>query len=290
MAQVVLITGASSGFGRAAAQLLAGRGHTVFATMRDTAGRNAASAAALRDVAHVLELDVTDERSVNAAVQRALDAAGRIDVAINNAGFANLGVTEAYTVAQFQQLFDTNVYGSLRVNRAVLPAMRKQRSGLLIHVSSGVGRMTVPYMAAYSASKAALEAIADSYRFELRPFGIDSVVVEPGIHRTEILQKMWPPEDAARAAEYDDAAQYVERVAGTFAEAARGDAADPAEVAECFVRLVEMAPGDRPFRTVTTERLRRALEPYNAMAAELRSKIAHGFHVDELAGATGTAV
>src|SRR5438132_3918262 len=134
MSTVVLITGASTGFGRAAAETLARRGYTVFATMRDCSGGNAANRETLQSLAsrerlalHVLDLDVTHEASVDEAIQDALSRAGRIDVVINNAGIAALGLTEAYTIEQFQQLFDVNVFGAVRVNRAVLPAMRRQR-------------------------------------------------------------------------------------------------------------------------------------------------------------------
>lgn len=151
MNTVVLITGASTGFGRVAAETLARRGFTVFATMRDTSGANASNCEALQSLAnrersalHVVDLDVTQDASVEQAVQRVLDEAGRIDVVINNAGIGALGVTEAYTIEQVQQLFDVNVYGAVRVNRAVLPAMRRQRSGLLIHVSSAAGVLCPP--------------------------------------------------------------------------------------------------------------------------------------------------
>lgn len=209
MEQVILITGTSTGFGRTAAETLAQRGHRVFATMRDSSRRNAATADALRSLTKakgwnldVLELDVTNDASVNQAVQQALDRAGRVDVVINNAGIAAQGITEAYTVEQFEQVLNVNLFGVVRVNRAVLPAMRHQRRGLLIHVSSGIGRAVVPGFAAYAASKFALEALADAYRFELAPLGIDSVIVEPGIHRTPILERFFAPADQNRVAEY----------------------------------------------------------------------------------------
>jgi NAD(P)-dependent dehydrogenase (short-subunit alcohol dehydrogenase family) len=138
MDTVVLITGTSTGFGRKAAETLAQRGYRVFATMRDCSGRNASTCEALGSLAHregwnlsILDMDVTNEASVNQAVQRALERAGRIDVVINNAGIAALGLTEAYTVDQFQQVFQVNLLGVVRVNRAVLPAMRHQRSGIV---------------------------------------------------------------------------------------------------------------------------------------------------------------
>jgi NAD(P)-dependent dehydrogenase (short-subunit alcohol dehydrogenase family) len=165
--------------------------------MLDIKGRNAEHRESLEQLANreglslqVLELDVTDEGSVQDAVLAALRDVGQLDVVINNAGVAGIGVTEAFTPEQFQQMFDINFFGVVRVNRAVLPSMRRRRSGLLIHVSSGAGRVTIPAMAAYCASKFALEALADAYRFELSPFGIDSVVVEPGIYRTPIFDRL----------------------------------------------------------------------------------------------------
>jgi NAD(P)-dependent dehydrogenase (short-subunit alcohol dehydrogenase family) len=292
MSAVVLITGASTGFGRDAAERLARRGHHVFATMRDIKGRNAEHRESLERLAtreqlrlQVLELDVTDEASVQSAVQAALDEARRLDVVINNAGFAGIGVTEAFTAEQFQQMFDVNVFGVVRVNRAVLPTMRQQRSGVLIHVSSGAGRVTVPAMVAYCASKYALEALADGYRFELLPFGIDSVLVEPGIYKTPIFDRLLLPADGKCLASYGEAASYVDAVHGTFKAAiSLPDAPGSGEVAEALVRLVEMPRGERPFRTVVSPGIQQLLEPYNAAAEQLRPIVAQIFNVPELAG------
>ena len=292
MSAAILITGASTGFGKEAAQRLARRGHSVFATMRDIKGRNRQNCEFLEQLAvaeslslHVLELDVTQETSVQSAVNAALDRCGRLDVVINNAGFAGIGVTEAYTAEQFQQMFDVNVYGVVRVNRAVLPAMRQQKRGLLIHVSSGAGRVAVPAMAAYSASKFALEAIADAYRFELSPFSIESVLVEPGIYRTPIFDRLLEPADTERVADYGAASVYAERVLGVFHSAISApDAAGSEEVAEAFVRLVEMEPGSRPFRTVVSTPIEQLLTPYNDAAEQLRPIVAQIFNVPELAG------
>jgi NAD(P)-dependent dehydrogenase (short-subunit alcohol dehydrogenase family) len=147
--QVVLITGSSTGFGRLCAVTLGRRGHTVFATMRDPGGRNAKNASEIRALAekdslpiHVLELDVTDDASVERAVDAVVAKTGRIDVAINNAGYALTGLAEAVPTEQAQRLMDTNFFGPVRVNRAVLPHMRRQRSGVLMHISSGAGRIT----------------------------------------------------------------------------------------------------------------------------------------------------
>ncbi len=292
MSATVLITGASTGFGRDAAERLARRGHRVFATMRDTAGRNAKHRAALEQLAadehlslRVLELDVTRDDSVSNAVDAALREAGHLDVVINNAGYASIGVTEAYTPQQFEQMFAVNVIGAVRVNRAVLPSMRARRSGLLIHISSGAGRCAVPAMAAYCASKFALEAIADCLRFELLPFGIDAVLVEPGIYRTPIFDKNEVPADTGRLESYGGAANYADRVLGTFLSVINAPGAPGSEdVAEALVRLVEMEPAERPFRTLVSPAMEQLLSSFNAAANELRPTVAQIFNVPELAG------
>jgi NAD(P)-dependent dehydrogenase (short-subunit alcohol dehydrogenase family) len=279
--EVVLITGASTGFGRITAELLARRGYRVFATMRETAGRNAGAREDLQSLgSDVLELDVTDDLSVARAVSEALSRAGQIDVVINNAGFGNLGVTEAYTVDQFKQLFETNVFGVVRVNRAVLPSMRKRGSGLLIHVSSIAGRATLPYMALYCSSKFALESIADAYRSELAPFGIDSVVVEPGAFKTPIFEKPFFAAERTVEQEYGER-DYSRRIHETFQAVLSDPATPPASaVAEVFLRLIETAAGQRPFRTHVGSGTE-FLEPYNQMAEQIRQGTAEYFNIKE---------
>jgi NAD(P)-dependent dehydrogenase (short-subunit alcohol dehydrogenase family) len=295
--RTVLITGSSTGFGRDAAERLARRQHQVVATMRDIEGRNQAHRTALEAIAaserlslKVLEMDVTDEPSVQNAVACAVAEFGRLDVVINNAGFGGIGITEAYTPEQFQSFFNVNVLGAVRVNRAALPYMRRQRSGLLIHVSSGNGRVVVPAMVAYSASKFALEAIADGYRFELTPFGIESILVEPGIYRTAIFDRLVAPADAQRVADYGPQGDFADRVLGTFVAVLNAPGAPGSEeVAEAFVRLVEMDVGTRPFRTVVSAPVEQLLGPYNAAAEALRPITAQIFNVPELARACQSA-
>jgi NAD(P)-dependent dehydrogenase (short-subunit alcohol dehydrogenase family) len=290
MQRAVLITGASTGFGHEAATRFARRGYRTFATMRDAAGRNGAARQALERIGKdeglaldVLDLDVTDDASVGAAVDQALTRAGRLDVVVNNAGLGCLGVSEAFTPEQFAQVFDVNLFGVVRVNRAVLPAMRRQGSGLLIHVSSGAGRLAIPALAPYCTSKFALEALADVYRYELRPFGIDSIVVEPGTYKTEILGRFIPPADTERAAAYGS--DFAERVHAVF-EGARlaPETPGPEEVAELFVTLAEMPAGQRPFRSVLPAPLAQLLDGYNQAAEGIRPIIAQIFNVPELAG------
>ena len=292
MSKRVLITGTSTGFGRGTAERLARRGDHVFATMRDVAGRNAAHREALERLAsqeglrlRVLELDVTDQKSVDSAIATALEEAGDLDVVINNAGVAALGVTEAFTPEQFEQIFNVNVHGAIRVNRAVLPSMRRQRSGLLVHISSGAGRVTIPALAAYCASKYALEAIADAYRYELLPFGVDSIVVEPGVYRTGIHDRWITPADAVRMAEYGSTAEFAQRVDGVFqAIVGAAEAPGSGEVVDALVALIDMTPEQRPFRTIVSAPIQQLLAAYNASAEALRPVVAQIFNVPELAG------
>src|SRR5258708_32993473 len=185
--QVVLITGSSTGFGRVFADTLARKGHTVFATMRDPAGRNAENASEIRTLAdkdslpiYVLELDVTNDASVERAVDAAVAKGGRIDVAINNAGYYLSGLEEAVTTEQAQRLMDTNFLGPVRVDRAVLPHTRRQRSAVLYHISSGAGRVILPSAAFYCASKFALDALPEAHSYELAAQGLESVILQPG--------------------------------------------------------------------------------------------------------------
>ena len=249
--QVVLITGASTGFGRLFAETLAHHGHTVFATMRDPAVRNAANATELRVLAgkesvalEVLEMDVTDEASVDRAVHAVVEQAGRIDVAINNAGYAVLGLAEATTVEQARKLMDTNFFGAVRVNRAVLPFMRKQRSGLLLHVSSGAGRVVVPGCGFYCASKFAMEALAESYHYELAGQGIESSVIEPGAYQTAVFGNMVTAADHARAETYGPAAQIPDKVEKVLT----ASAASAQDVADAVLAIVETPAGQRQLR------------------------------------------
>jgi len=184
---VVLITGCSSGFGKLAAVEFARRGDTVFASMR-----NAAKSGPLLDAAkaasvsvEVVELDVTDARSVDAAVADVLRRAGRIDVLVNNAGLGIHGPLEDSDDDEVQRVFDTNVFGLLRVTRAVAPHMRAQGTGTIVNVGSLAGKVTAPFGGVYSASKHAVESISDALHFELHPFGVRVVLVEPGGFETE---------------------------------------------------------------------------------------------------------
>ncbi len=174
MSKVVLITGCSTGIGRDLAQRLTQAGYTVVATARRAEDLNDLQ------VALKLSLDVTQPTSVNDAVAHTLQQFGRIDVLVNNAGYALRGALEEVSDEQVQQMFDVNLFGVLRMIRAVAPLMRKQGAGRIINISSILGKLSAPVNGTYSATKFALEALSDALRLELMPFGIQVVVVEPG--------------------------------------------------------------------------------------------------------------
>jgi NAD(P)-dependent dehydrogenase (short-subunit alcohol dehydrogenase family) len=240
-----IITGASTGFGRLVAESLARRGYRVFATMRQIAGKNARAARELEALGlDVVELDVTDDASVERAVAQVIERAGTIDVLINNAGRVLIGVTEAVTLDQVEGVMNTNFYSVVRLNRAVLPHMRRQQSGLIVHVSSGAGRIVLPGMAFYCASKWAMEALAESYRYELASQGIDSVILEPGSYRTEIAGNLERADDASRSAAYGAAAGMAETIMHTLEQVA----GDPAEIVDAVTRIIETPLGERQLR------------------------------------------
>jgi NAD(P)-dependent dehydrogenase (short-subunit alcohol dehydrogenase family) len=257
--KIILITGASSGFGRITAEALARAGHTVYASMRDLAGRNASIAAELADVStrdgidlRAVELDVQSEPSIAAAVERIIGESGRIDVLVQNAGHMMFGPAEAFTPEQFAEQYDVNVIGAQRVNRAVLPYMRAAREGLLVWVSSSSSAGgTPPYLSPYFAAKAGMDALAVQYARELARWGIESSIVVPGAFTkgTNHFAHAGRPADAARAAEYEAGPYkgFGEEVQQAFAAIVPEDA-DPSGVAEEIVALVDAPFGERPFR------------------------------------------
>jgi NAD(P)-dependent dehydrogenase (short-subunit alcohol dehydrogenase family) len=249
--KVVLITGTSSGFGRLIAETLARKKYRVFATMRDVKGRNATVAREIAELAKLeslslqtLELDVTNDSSVERAVSKVVLECGRLDVLVNNAGYGVMDLAETVTTAQAQRQFDTNFFGVLRMNRAVLPAMKRQKSGLLLHVSSGGGRLVIPGMGLYCASKFAMEALAEVYRYELASQGIDSVVIEPGAYATPIMAKLEKGEDPKRKSGYGEMAEVPEKLKARIGSSR----ANPQEIADAVLQIIETPAGQRPLR------------------------------------------
>jgi NAD(P)-dependent dehydrogenase (short-subunit alcohol dehydrogenase family) len=250
---VVLITGSSSGFGYLTAQTLARKGYSVYAAMRDIDGRNVAPSEQLRTLAkkenlslEVVELDVTKDESVTFGVRTVIDRAGKIDVLVNNAGVMYSGVTEAYTLEQAYQQFEPNFFGVMRMNRAVLPYMRQQKNGLLIHLGSLASGLMFPFYGLYCASKHAVEALALSYRYDLSSFGIDSVIVEPGPFATNLLGTNDPPRDQECLTAYGSITDMPTKITQNIEATLQ----DPQMVVDSIAHLIEQPAGERPFRTV----------------------------------------
>jgi len=259
MKKIILVTGASSGFGRLTAEALARAGHIVYASMRDTKGRNAPEVKSIDTFSRsngvdlrALELDVQSQPSVDQAVQQIISTDGRIDVLIHNAGHMVFGPAEAFTPEQYAELFDINVLSTQRVNRAALPHMRKQKEALLVWVSSSSSAGgPPPYLAPYFGAKAAMDAIAVQYARELTRWGIETTLVVPGAFTggTNHFAHSGRPADTARAAEYDAGPYkgFGEQVLKAFAAIVPPDA-DAGAVAEAVVKVVATPFGKRPFR------------------------------------------
>jgi NAD(P)-dependent dehydrogenase (short-subunit alcohol dehydrogenase family) len=257
--KVILITGASSGFGRLTAEALAKAGHTVYASMRDTAGRNRPQVETMARFANAydadlraIELDVQSQASVDAAVAEVIEDSARIDVLIHNAGHMAFGPAEAFTPEQYAQLYDINVLSTQRVNRAVLPNMRAQKQGLLVWVSSSSSAGgTPPYLAPYFAAKAAMDAIAVQYARELSRWGIETSIVVPGAFTsgTNHFAHSGAPADAVRAEAYESGpySGFGDEVQKAFAAIVPADA-DAGLVADAIVEVVAAPFGKRPFR------------------------------------------
>lgn len=258
MSSSILVTGSNSGIGRLSAEALARRGYTVFAGMRETQGKNAQAARELNAWAQagsfklqVLDLDVSSDKSVDAAFINIYSSVEVLDVVMNNAAVLASGPIEAFTPEQLEEIFNINVLGAQRVNRAALPRMRKRGSGLLMHISSTLGRTVLPGGGPYCASKFALEALAESYRYELSPLGIDSVIIEPGAYPTGFTAKALRPEDSHRVKDYGARGSLMGRVFTDRERLLRRNSeADPRDVAETIIGLIEMPLGGRPLRVV----------------------------------------
>jgi NAD(P)-dependent dehydrogenase (short-subunit alcohol dehydrogenase family) len=259
MSKVILITGASSGFGRLTSEALARAGYTVYASMRDTAGRNASEVEKIARFSReqgvdlrTVELDVLSEDSADRAVDKILAESGRIDVVIHNAGHMVFGPAEAFTPEQYAHLYDVNVLGAQRVNRSVLPHLRRQKQGLLVWVSSSSSAGgTPPYLAPYFAAKAAMDAMAVQYARELSRWGIETSIIVPGAFTsgTNHFAHSGKPADTARIAEYEAGpyAGFGDEVQKAFAAIVPPDA-DASAVADAIVTVVDAPFGKRPFR------------------------------------------
>jgi NAD(P)-dependent dehydrogenase (short-subunit alcohol dehydrogenase family) len=250
----IIITGSSNGFGLKAAKDFADKGNKVYATMRNPNGKNANAKADLESHStniKVVDMDVTDEASVKEAMATILAEAGSVDVLINNAGIMYLGITEAFSVEQAKFQMETNYFGAIRVMQAVLPSMRKAGSGLIINTSSLVGRMSPPFFGTYTATKHALEGYSQALRYEVSPFGVDVVMVEPGPFGTGLLASGQAPAHNEVLETYGELAGVPTAMGENFAQMLQSeDAPDPQWVVDAYLKLAELPFGSRPTRTV----------------------------------------
>jgi len=289
--KTILITGASSGFGNLAARALGRAGHTVYAGMRATAGRNAEAVAGLAELSAAaaidvrgLEMDVQDQASVDAAIATILAEQHRLDVVVHNAGHMVLGPAEAFTTQQLADLYDINVLSTQRVNRAVLPHLRARGDGLVVWVASSSTRGGhPPFLAPYFAAKAGMDALAESYAAELIKFGIDTVIVVPGAWPTGTnhFAHAGIPADQQRAAEYDARYGKLREVIGQNLAGVFPDGHDPAEVADEIVRVIDLPAGQRPFRT-HIDPSRDGSEVVSAVNDRIRAEFYHRVGIAEL--------
>jgi len=283
MKYIIVITGASSGFGALAARALAVAGHTVYASMRETKGRNAAQVKELEKYANehsvdlrAIELDVSSQKSCDAAIQEIILKDGRLDVVVHNAGHMVFGPAEAFTPEQLAELYDVNVLSTQRVNRAALPYLRKQRKGLVVWVSSSsAAGGTPPYLAPYFAAKAGMDALAVVYARELTRWGIETSIIVPGAFTggTNHFAHAGSPDDKARAAEYEAGpyAGFADQVLKGFASIVPADA-EVSAVADGIVKVVDAPFGKRPFR-VHIDPTQDGAEVVNAVSDRVRAEL-----------------
>ncbi|MBI1397218.1 MAG: SDR family NAD(P)-dependent oxidoreductase [Betaproteobacteria bacterium] len=249
----VVITGSSSGFGFLAAKAFAEKGYAVWATMRNADSTNSSRKRELEDASkniRVIEMDVAQDASVATAIGHVIAEDGKVDVLINNAGIMYIGHTEAYGVSQVHEQMNVNLYGAIRTMQAVLPSMRKAGSGLIINTSSTAGRVAYPYFGTYGATKFALEAYSQSLHYEMAPYGVEVVVVEPGPFPTNLIDSIRPEARKDVTEEYGPLKDVPSNMLKFFVEFFRSDAApDNQLVANAYLALADAKQGTRPMRT-----------------------------------------
>lgn len=272
--KIIVITGASTGFGRRTAERLCKDGHIVFATMRNTTSTNANKKITLEQLAsknnwhlHVVDLDVTDENSVQQAIQQIIAKHQKIDVLINNAGIWGPGVLEAFSINQWKEVFDVNVFGSIRVLKAVLPFMRNEKSGLIVQISSLQGRFILPYSGPYVASKHAVEGALETFSYELNPFGIDTVIIEPYDFLTEMKDKAinYVAQETNIQIQYGNADAFIKNA---YLVADPNRAGNPEEVVDAIQLVINQPSAERKLR-VTVKNPLPQIEQINQLAREM---------------------
>jgi NADP-dependent 3-hydroxy acid dehydrogenase YdfG len=282
MSKTVLVTGTSSGFGKDTVETLVRAGHRVFGTMRDVNGRHSEKAKELQSQGiEVLEMDVTKDESVEAALKTLFQrTGGKLDAVVNNAGTMFQGISEAITAEQTREMFDVNVLGIQRVLRAALPQIRKNQSGLIINIGSILGRMTIPFMGLYGATKFAVDALTESYRYELSQLGIDVVLVQPSAYPTNLYAHT-SGGDTSREKEYGAVAEVPKALGAFIVSMFSGEnAPNPHDVAKTIADLITTPAGKRPERIVVGQPF--GADAVNAATQPIQSAMIDGLNLGEL--------
>lgn len=281
----VLVTGASGGFGMVIIEALLQEGFTVTGAMREPKGRNKESAKTLekKDV-YVVDIDVTNDKSVVEGVEKAAIKMGSIDVLINNAGLGAGGIQEGFTADDWKKIFDVNVFGVQRMTRAVLPFMKKQSHGLLMLISSLNARLSVPFQGPYGPSKWAAEALAESYRSEVSNLGIESCIVEPGAFPTKFVGSLMQPSEKERSLDYGEIKNLPDILMASVENVFKENPDQTVELlSNAIVELIKMPHGERPIRTeVDMMFMGNLVAPLNQQLEKANGKVYETFQMDYL--------
>ena len=252
--KVVLVTGASSGFGKLTVETLSKNGIKTIATMRDIRGKNSKVAEKLNNFNKnitIEELDVTNLESIKKAIKNTINVFNKIDVVVNNAGIMNVGLAEGFSISQLEKQMNVNYIGVARIFKEVIPYMKIHKNGLFITISSIAGRILFPFLSTYNPSKFAVEALSEMYRYELSPFNIDSIILEPGPFPTELIKNSPRPNDTECLKDYGELANAADQTMQKFKEFMKDNPdCDSNLVSNAILNLIKLPYGKRPLRTV----------------------------------------
>lgn len=285
MTKKIIITGANGAFGTLTVNSLLKAGHQVVATMRDVQTRNKSAADEMRiKGAYVVEMDVADCDSVEEGMATAIEMLGGIDVVINNAGTGSHGIQEAYSAKQLMQLYNVNVAGVHRVMRGALPTMRGQSSGLIVNISSLLGKLSIPFYGPYSATKFALETYSETAKAELSQFGVDVVLIEPGGFATSFMGNLVQPSDTDRLKQFGGFADVPKQSLAHYEDMLNAnEAQDPQRVSDAILSVIETPAGQRKFRTIVDfSGMEQAVEPLNEAHKKTTDGLYEAFGIGHL--------
>lgn len=282
--KIILITGTNSGFGWLAAKACADAGHKVYATMRNTKSKNADKAKELmsHDNIQVLDVELTDAKSVAAALNTIVAKESRIDIVVNNAGIYTSGIAETYTAEDFADVLSINAVAPWRIIKAVLPLMREQGDGLIVNISSVAGRFSFPFQMTYNSAKFALEGLTEGLHYEVKPFGIDVVMIQPGPFPTEIFGKIVPGSDATVITGYGELAKIPEQIGAGIGQMFEAVKPNPQLVADALLDLINTPKGKRPMRTVVDPATAHFTEAANMQVKEQYEGFLTAFGMGEM--------